>query len=441
MRLRNLYLTATGSIAFFSIFCGNTASDKAANFKASAVVNDSSVHPTGAIAYVKLGGSEIRLIDSNGKNDHLLWTHPDAKDPLGLRDLAWRPDGKELAFSSAHEALFSLYDADLYAIRPDGSGFRKITNMPDHGDFDKYKKGSITVTVRNNQYSFQQAQSSSGVFFVNIIGADKPQMVTIPPGASKTLVFKTVSDFGKRAQALVAINGNYRWFMPGTDVVAGTNVKAPDLIISGDGIEYFGAFRPTWKQDGSKLSYRTGTCLVEMVPAIPKEEADDFLPMFSGKTPMGSCTWDYGPTPALADKVLYTENSGDGGSGIFLMKEGGTHDPATQLTLFSDIQYQLLNDLKWLPDGSGFLYSTVNLFRDAANIFWYDIKSKQTKQVTQLQGAFARKFSISPSGKQIVYEHSTTADEDDSIDLWIIGLNGKGDRLLVKNASCPSWSK
>src|SRR3982751_434143 len=115
MRLRNLYLAATGSIAFFSIFCGNTTSEKLSGLASSAAVNDSSVRPTGAIAYIKLGGTEIRLIDSNGKNDHLLWTHPDAKDPLGINDVAWRPDGKELAFSSSHEALFSVYDADLYA--------------------------------------------------------------------------------------------------------------------------------------------------------------------------------------------------------------------------------------------------------------------------------------------------------------------------------------
>jgi len=441
MHFRNLYIIATASIAYFSVFCVNTTKDKISSLNVSTQFSDSAVHPTGAIAYIKLGGSEIRLIDSNGKNDRLLWTHPDAKDPLGLFDLAWRPDGKELAFSSAHEAISSLYHADLYALRPDGSGFRKITNAPDRNDFDKYKKGSITVTVRNNQYTFQHAQSSSGVFFVNIIGADRPQQVTIPPGSSKTLVFKSVADFGKHAQALVAINGNYRWFMPGSDVIAGTNVKAPDLIISGDGIEYFGAFRPVWKQDGSQLSYRNGTCLVQTIPANQKEPADEFRPMFTGKTPMGSCTWAWGPTPALANQVLYTENSGDGGSGVFLMKERNVHDQANRVTLFSDIQYQLLNDLHWLPDGSGFLYSTVNLFHDAANIFWYDMRSKKTTQVTQLQGSFARKFSISPSGKQIVYERSTTADEYDSIDLWITGLNGKGGRLLAKNASCPSWGR
>ena len=41
------------------------------------------------IAYIR-NGAEIRLIDSNGKNDRLLWTHPDAKEPLGLFGLAWR---------------------------------------------------------------------------------------------------------------------------------------------------------------------------------------------------------------------------------------------------------------------------------------------------------------------------------------------------------------
>ena len=70
-------------------------------------------------------------------------------------------------------------------MRRDGSGFRKITHPPGHNDYGRYKKGSITLTVRNNQYSFQQTQASAGVFFVNVIGADQPQQVTVPPGGSK----------------------------------------------------------------------------------------------------------------------------------------------------------------------------------------------------------------------------------------------------------------
>lgn len=160
--------------------------------------------PTGTIAYVR-SGKEIRLIESDKSNDHLLWTQRDASEDLGLYDLAWRPDGKELAFSSAHAAPYSLYHADLYAIKPDGTGFRKLTNSPDRGEFPRYPKGSVSVTVHNTQVIFQQSQASSGIFIVYFAGADEPQQITLPPGATKTLIFKTVADFGKKAQAIVAM--------------------------------------------------------------------------------------------------------------------------------------------------------------------------------------------------------------------------------------------
>jgi hypothetical protein len=104
----------------------------------------------GTIAYVR-GGTEVRLINADGTNDRKLWTHPDAKKELGIYDVAWRPDGKELVISSGHAAAYSLYHSDLYAIRPDGTGFRKITNSPDRAEFAKYRKGSVSVTLRNDQ--------------------------------------------------------------------------------------------------------------------------------------------------------------------------------------------------------------------------------------------------------------------------------------------------
>lgn len=425
-------------LTMVSIFCGDDGTT--IGITSLAAENDTSVQPARAIAYIR-NGTEIRLIDPDAKNDRRLWIHPDATDSLGLFDLAWRPDGKELAFSSAHEAIFSIYHADIYGIRPDGSGFRKITNQPGHKSFKDYKKGSISVTVRNNQYTFQQAESSAGVFIVNIIGADEPQMITLAPGSSKTIVFKSVADFGEHAQALVAIYGNYRWFMPGTDVVAGKNIKAPDLIISGDGIEYFGAFRPVWNHDGSQISFRDGVCIIKSVPALSKSEEVQFNPLFNDKNPLGTCVWDMGTTPALANQVIYSENTGDEGSGIYIMKNGSTHDPSSRLTSFSDIQYQLLHDLKWLPDGSGFMYSTVNLYRDAANIFRYDIQSKQTTQITQLKNEFARRFSIAPDGKRLVYERAKTNDDYKDVDLWVISSNGSDDRLLMKNGLGPAWSR
>jgi len=390
----------------------------------------------GVIAYMR-DEKEIRLIQPDGSGDHQLWTHKDAQPYSGIGDLAWSPDGKNLAFSSGHASATSLFHSDLYVIKSDGSGLRKLTNPPDPTKYSGYAKGKVSVTVRNDSYSFQSSNATAGTFFVYVAGADAPQLVTIPPGSTKTLNFNSVADFGQKAQAIVAIYGNYRWFEAGTDVQAGKSVKAPDMSITGDGIEYFGAFHPVWRSDGSEISYRTGTCTVDRVPVDPPEGEFYFKAMFSGKAPFGACSWDWGPTPASAKQLIYTENSSE--SAIFLMNEGGTH-PGTKLVNYSEVQYQLLEDLHWLPDGSGFLYSTVDLMRSSSNIFRYDFATKQTTQVTKFENEFARKFSIAPDGKWIVYERTKVYDENSPTDLWIQEMNGSNSRLLVKNGRSPSWS-
>ena len=431
------------SIAF--IFCsdGDKANAAGAVILQMDEEEDTLIQPTGMIAYIR-NDSEIRLIDSTGRNDRQLWTHADAKEPFGIFDLAWRPDGKELAFSSGHENMVSLYHADLYGIRADGSGFRKITNYPDYNSLGNYKKGTVTVNLKNNQYSFQQAQSSAGVFTVYVVGADMPQQVLLPPGSAKTIVFKNVADYGDHAQAVVAIYGQSRWLMPGTDVVAGKNAKA-DFSISGDGYEYFGAFRPVWKSDGKQISYRDGLCLIKTIPARPGLGMK-FTPLFGEKGP-SSCYWDWGPTAALSNKVLYLVSGYDETAGFYLKEAGESLTPAEPLYLYPDGAF----DVKWMPDGSGFFYSK-QYYRDhdsklVSNIFHYDIASKKHNQVTDLQDGYARQFSIAPSGKWIVFEKCTLDEEKSetldfkSSDLWIVATDGSAGRLLVRNAMAPSWSK
>src|ERR1043166_4937275 len=90
----------------------------------------------GTIAFIR-GRAEIHLIEPGGSNDRRIWAipRPELAATMGINGLAWRPDGKEIAFTSSHEAVQSLYLSDLYTILPDGSDLRKITNPPDASDF------------------------------------------------------------------------------------------------------------------------------------------------------------------------------------------------------------------------------------------------------------------------------------------------------------------
>jgi TolB protein len=397
-----------------------------------------SATPRGTIAYVR-GGTEIRLVEADGTGDRQLWTHPFAKEGSGVNGVAWRPDGKELAFSSGHLSVASVYHADIYAVGADGKNLRKITNAPEHSELARFPQGSVSLTVSNEQSPSVESAASAGVFFVYVAGAAEPQQVTLPPGSSKTLLFKAVADFGARAQQAVAVYGPNRWVNLGVDVRAGATVKS-ELSVSGDGYELYGAFRPVWRGDGSRISYRSGVpCIVSSLPARPAPGEPAFNPLFAGKQPVGACAWDWGPTPALADQLIYTFNAGGDGSHVFRVKEGGAH-PGVKLHTFSELDNQLLVDLRWLPDGSGFLYSFIDYARSVANVFRYDLATKRLRQLTSFEHEeYTRAFDISPDGEWVVYERAKDLESDRDVDLWLMRSDGSAPRLLVKNGFGPSW--
>jgi TolB protein len=393
----------------------------------------------GTIAYMR-GGKEIRLIAPDGTNDRRIWTHARATETIGINQLAWRPDGKELAFSSGHDAIVSLFHADIYAVKPDGTGLRKLTNAPDHGDLARFPKGSVTVTVRNSQPIYRQSNASAGVFIIYVAGADEPQQTTLPPGASQTLVFKSVADFGDHAQPIVALMGRNRWFIPGTDVKAGRMTKAPDFAISGDGITLFGAFRPVWRNDGSRLSYRTGLCTVSSIPVASSAIGYNSSPLFGENSVSGTCAWDWGPTPALANQIIYQAGSSTDWS-IYRGTEGGKH-PGEKLFGWGEDELEFLEDLRWLPDGSGFIFSSSPSIFDfpAGNISLVNLATKQRILLTNFKEHLIGQMSVSRDGHWIAFERAASRDAK-TADIWIVGTDGKNLRLLVKDGWNPAWSR
>jgi Tol biopolymer transport system component len=164
------------------------------------------------------------------------------------------------------------------------------------------------------------------------------------------------------------------------------------------------------------------------------------MDVFEGDQPTGVSCWDWGPTPALADQVIYSETETADGSHFRQLEAGAAH-PGKLLLRFDDLSYQLPADVQWLPDGSGFLWSYGRPFSPSANLFRHDFASRKTTNLTNYDDAFAGRFSISPDGRWVVYERLPAADEPLKADLWLIGADGQGDRLLVKGGQDPAWSR
>jgi len=257
----------------------------------------------GTIAYVRNNtetGDEIWLIEPDGSNDRRIWSSglPDPNNVFNITELDWRPDAAELAFTSEHEQLCSIYEADIYAIRPDGGGYRRVTNGPACAALANFPKGSVTVTVRN--------ATTRNPLFVYVQGAPTAQSAIVPQNGSATLTFNNVADFGDgRLQQAVVIWGGLRWATPLAlaDVKPGQTVHAGSLEVSGAGTEDFSARIPSWHSDGSRIGWIFAGCAsMQQTPANPAA-GDNGTALMQASVP--ACVMDWGPTPALANQILY----------------------------------------------------------------------------------------------------------------------------------------
>jgi len=383
------------------------------------------------IAYIRQS-REIRLIAPDGSGDRRVWAHPqpDTAGQLGITSISWRPDGGELAFSSGHEAAISLHSRDIYGIRADGSNMRKITNPPMLSELGRFPKGTIRITVRNDATVLS---GNSGVFIVVVVGAAEPQSVTLPIGASRTLTFTNVADFGNVVQLVVAMFGKFRWFGPGADVRAGATVQGETFGITGErtGVEGFGFDAPSWRSDGRQIGYILTPCVgVWRSPVTSPPGKGETTEMRGVEK---TCVWDWGP----GNQILYAGYPGLDDA-IYRIREDGT-----SRTKLLQVESGLVTGLAWLKDGSGFLYSWASRWpsENVANVYRYDFATKRATQLTRFtrEGEMAAGVTPSPDGQSAAFERIASLEENTKSDVWVMRLDGSALRLLVRNAHAPVW--
>lgn len=388
----------------------------------------------GTIAYIR-NGTELHLVQADGSHDHIIWTAPAAGGfQSWVRNPAWRPDGEEIAFASNMEQATSLLESDIYAVQPDGSGLRKISDPPLTGKLDTFPKGGVALRVTN------QNQSDS-VFLVYVQGARQPQSVVVPAGTTKTVTFTDVAIFPGRSQFPVAIDGTTRWYgFPDTQTFQPGTVNGARVEISSSGFDDFGARAPIWRRDSAEVDYPIGQgCTPTAIAAYPPAGSQwgNLLVNFSASI----CLMDRGPVPALQDQIVYWDYLGNFPDGAFMRTtEGGSQATALLDTGMGTLVY----GIKWLPDGSGFLYSWNDGNCYCSNIYEYDFGSQRNSQLTHFTEEYAGNLSISPNGQMVIFEHFTVdpnplMNPDAKPDLWLMQRNGSGAGLFIRDGRDPSW--
>lgn len=383
----------------------------------------------GTIAYFRVvdatqtepGTSELHLVNPDGSNDHMIYS-----TPRGLTSIypepRWRPDGREIAFISAQEFAYSAFDSDIFGIKPDGSGLRRITNAPKFEELAQLPKGSVTLTVWN-------LIMDASIFFIYVEGATNLKQVVVSPGADATVTVDNVADLG-RQQYIYVKSGSGTWFDPSAyvDVVPGQTVVVNNLIqiTSGTGPFQFRINNFTWKRDGSEIAYLVEAGLNQFLPAFPAngQLGQD---LFTGNTTLvnGNLAWS-----PVSDEFLYYSILAYP-HGIYRGVKGS--DVSTHpLVLETDY----VSNLSWIPDGSGFLYSTQNFGYFSNQIIKFDFNSNQATVLVDgsiyLAGAVA-----SPDG--LYFSYADRADENSPYDLFGMAIDGSQQWKIASDIVSWDW--
>ncbi|HGX93325.1 MAG TPA: hypothetical protein ENK35_08430, partial [Candidatus Tenderia sp.] len=381
----------------------------------------------GAIAFVGQNSSgqyTVEWVYPDGSHRTTAWTYPSGLSAK-LWKPVWRPNGEEIAFASGHEASASPYLTDIYAVKPDGSGLRRVTNPPAMADVQSgYQYGTVTGQILNNYGSV-----TSMLLYVE--GAKSP--VAHYPGAyqaTTSFTIPNVADLGAgENQNLYITWGDgacatgVEWEL-GTsiDVQPGQTIDIGTISFDGD-CNQFEASNPTWKRDGSEIGF-SGAYLAKRAQASGEALGRD---LFSSSAGMVGKDLDWSPAN---DTVLFQGQSG-GNFGIFHIDAGGSS--ATQRVLDSQFLGAVTEEQAWLPDGSTFVYSTSD-----GQIYEYNPSGNDT-QLLALNYESVEGLSVSPDGNYIVFERVMKSSHE----LWILDRLQPNTLwpLVTDFATDPDWAR
>lgn len=380
------------------------------------------------IVYVK-DNKELRLIQPDGSNDRLIWQFPDGVSG-GIMSVAWRPDGRQIAFTSSHEATCSEFDADIYLINPDGSNLHRLTNAPSCSQLAAFAQGSASVQVENRLTNVSQV-------LVYMEGAPTAKVVSLPPGSTTTVVFAQVADLGAGVQQnAVVINGNTRWFDAGVhaDIVSGENRHAGKITLAAEGSKAYGAYHISWNPAGDTLAYQFGQGSLWRV-GLDVPILGEGGPLLDPQT--NNSTLGRSPVWSPMDNQFLYEDFGNRPPTI-VRGEVGSTNPGTPL-----VNVTFTSGFAWLTDGSGLVAADDDSLLSHTDLYWMRFEDNSITQLTQTAAHEAAAFpKVSADSTQLVYVYVPDVTANPVIyQLRIMNINGSDDHLLAEGGTRADWSR
>jgi hypothetical protein len=381
----------------------------------------------GTIAYLSSDRREVRLVEPDGTNDRLLWAVADP-DAMGIQDIAFSPDGAELALASAHEATCSVWHSDLYRLAAAGGEPHRITNAPGCQDLGGYPTGSVSLDLVNDLVD-------QSIFVVYVQGAPVAEVVTLQPGFGVTLTFPGVADLGEGVlQTASAAVGSTRWLDAAVfaDVIPGSTVHAGTLLLSSTAYDSFGALTASWSPDATRLAFQLGQGLLWSVAAEP--------PLLDG----GTALFADGPTGVLTSDPVYSPvdpivayNRYDSDPSVIEVAQAGAELPGTAWAGVT-----LARGIAWFTDGSGLVVADQSLLDGWTNLYLVRFDDGSVQPLTGLPaGEHAWWPSLSPDGRRIAYTHVTGNPDDPgaTVELRVLDLASGTATTIGPAGLQPSW--
>jgi Tol biopolymer transport system component len=342
---------------------------------------------------------------------------------------AWSPDGQWIAFSSDRDSTLPeakgrwerLHVVDIYVIRPDGSGLKRIS---EHGNFcgsPKWTRDSQSVIAycmsAEETWTYRVGTEDGETNLVQINLADsKATPVTAGPGVKE---YPSVLPSGEVAYVRRQSPMQGVFYAGGKAGPAGSDVRSP-----------------SWSPDGTHVVYSRYTTKRNAEPMklwsrIPNYELfnTEFLPSYD---PAGQ-------------RLAVTQINPDQSSRLLIIEEGKTAHAILE-------RKELILSPQWSPDGRQIIFGTgaftsfldfaaggkkpIDRVNGGAQVGMINADGSEFHLITSgpNNNAFA---SFAPDGKRIVYR---TAGPD-SEGLRIMNLEDQAITVLTnKYDNFPAWS-